>query len=212
IDRVQDRNGKTIYRADDRVCEGCNAPQYDGAAAPSLADNREQVEDPATCYQMVSILEGVVQRGTGAMIGASIKRPLAGKTGTTSDINDAWFVGFSPDLAVGVYVAFDQPRTLGPTEQGSRVAAPIFRDIMQDALAGTPAIPFRIPPGVRLVRVDAHSGQPVGPGDSHAIFEAFKPGTEPGSGNDNTNYVGSSTTSPAPGTAMPARAVSGGLY
>jgi penicillin-binding protein 1A len=210
IDRVQDRNGKTIYRADDRVCEGCNAPQYDGGAAPVLADNRPQIEDPATCYQMVSILEGVVQRGTGAMIGASIKRPLAGKTGTTSDATDAWFVGFSPDLAVGVYVAFDQPRTLGPGEQGSRVSAPIFRDVMQDALAGTPAIPFRIPPGVRLVRVDAQSGQPAGPGDTKAIFEAFKPGTEPGSGND--KYVGTGTTTTAPGATVPAHAVSGGLY
>jgi penicillin-binding protein 1A len=209
IDRVQDRNGKTIYRADDRVCEGCDAAQYDGGAAPAVADNREQVEDPATCYQMVSILEGVVQRGTGAMIGASVKRPLAGKTGTTSDATDVWFIGFSPDLAVGVYVAFDQPRTLGPGEQGSRVSAPIFRDVMQEALAGTPSIPFRIPPGVRLVRVDPQSGQPAAPGSPRAIFEAFKPGTEPGSGNN--NYVGTGTTT-APGAATPAHAVSGGLY
>jgi penicillin-binding protein 1A len=185
-------------------------PDYGAAAAPQIADNRAQIEDPATCYQMVSILEGVVQRGTGAMIGASIKRPLAGKTGTTSDITDAWFVGFSPDLAVGVYVAFDQPRTLGPTEQGSRIAAPIFRDVMQEALAGTPAIPFRIPPGVRLVRVDPQTGQLASPADPHAIFEAFKPGTEPAIGGG--NYVGTGSTTTAPGTATPAHAVSGGLY
>jgi penicillin-binding protein 1A len=209
IDRVQDRNGKTIYRADDRVCENCNAADYSGAAAPELADNRAQIEDPATCYQMVSLLEGVVQRGTGELIGKAIKRPLAGKTGTTSDDTDAWFIGFSPDLALGIYVAFDQPRTLGKTETGGLVSAPIFRDVMQEALVGTPAIPFRIPPGVRLVRVDPQTGQPASQSDPRAIFEAFKPGTEPGAGGG--SYVGTGATS-SPGAATPAHAVSGGLY
>jgi penicillin-binding protein 1A len=211
IDRVQDRNGKTVFRADDRACDHCNMADYDGSAPPQLADTREQIEDPATTYQMVSMLEGVVQRGTGAMIGATVKRPLAGKTGTTSDATDTWFVGFSPDLAVGVYVAFDQPRTLGRSEQGSRTAAPIFRDIMQEALAGTPAIPFRIPPGVRLIRVNEKTGLPAPAGTPRSILEAFKPGTEPHPGD---SVVGGSTDAGAPSSdASPTpAAVSGGLY
>jgi penicillin-binding protein 1A len=136
------------------------------------------VVSPEAAYQMVSMLQGVVERGTGARL-RELGRPLAGKTGTTNDSNDAWFVGFSPDLAVGVFVGFDQPRSLGPNEQGASVALPIFRDFMAGALADKPKTPFRIPKGVRLVRVDAESGLKARPGDQHVILEAFRPGTEP---------------------------------
>lgn len=180
IDRVQDRYGQTVFKHDARVCDGCTADQYAGGLPPYPADNRPQVIDAATAYQMTSMLEGVVQRGTGASIGAALKRPLAGKTGTSNDSFDNWFVGYSPDLVVAAYIGFDQPRTLGKAETGGGNMAPIFRDFMKEALDGVPAIPFRTPPGLRMVRVNRETGKLAVPGDPKAIFEAFKPGTEPG--------------------------------
>src|SRR5215472_6913673 len=178
IDRVQDRNGATIYRADRRPCEGCINAAWAHQDPPELPDPREQVEDPTTCYQVLHILEGVIERGTGRTI-LAVGKPLAGKTGTSNGPNDTWFVGFSPNLAVGVFVGFDQPAPLGGREQGATVAAPVFRDFMAAALQDTPGIPFRVPPGIRLVRVNAVTGRLAEPGDKSVIFEAFKPGTEP---------------------------------
>ena len=178
IDRIQDRNGVTIYRADQRPCEGCADVDWRKQAPPEPPDNREQIADPRSAYQIVSILQGVVDRGTGHVI-ASLGRPLAGKTGTTNDSNDTWFVGFSPDLAVGIFVGYDTPKSLGKHETGGSVAAPIFRDFMAAALRDKPAIPFRIPPGIELVRVNAETGQLARAGDKKVIYEAFKPGTEP---------------------------------
>ena len=177
-DRVQDRNGATIFRADQRPCEGCTNVAWAHQAPPELPDRREQIEDPTTCYQIVHILEGVIERGTGRVI-ASVGKPLAGKTGTSNGPNDTWFVGFSPNLAVGVFVGFDQPAPLGGREQGATVAAPAFRDFMAGALQDTPGIPFRVPPGIRMVRVNATSGRLAEVGDKNVIFEAFKPGSEP---------------------------------
>ncbi|TDQ83937.1 penicillin-binding protein 1A [Dongia mobilis] len=179
IDRVQDAQGWTIYRHDERQCDGCQLSSYDGSAPPQLPDTREQVLDPANAYQMVSMLEGVVQRGTASAV-KQVGKPLAGKTGTTNDGRDVWFVGFSPDLVAGVYLGFDQPRSLGPKATGGRLSAPIFRDFMIEALAEKPATPFRVPPGVRLVKVNEKTGERWQPGDEGiAIWEAFKPGTEP---------------------------------
>ncbi|HSS13635.1 MAG TPA: penicillin-binding transpeptidase domain-containing protein, partial [Rhizomicrobium sp.] len=125
VDRIQDRNGKTIWRHDERKCDGCNDANWHGQEEPLLSDTREQIIDPRTAYQIVSMLQGVVQRGTAAYsVGAQIDKPLAGKTGTSQDAQSVWFIGFSPDLAAGVYVGFDNPRTLGPREQGATVAAP----------------------------------------------------------------------------------------
>ena len=124
------------------------------------------------------MLQGVVQRGTGRRVNA-VGKPLAGKTGTSNDSFDTWFIGFTPDLAVGVYVGFDKPKSLGRGETGSSVAAPIFRDFMKRALAGRAAIPFRIPRGIRLVRVNPATGHLSRVGDRRVILEAFKPGTEP---------------------------------
>jgi penicillin-binding protein 1A len=180
IDRVQDRDGRTIFKHDNRACSRCG--DYDWTAAgvvPPLSDPREQVIDPGTAYQMVNILEGVIQRGTAAAVGAQLHMPLAGKTGTTNGPNDTWFEGFSPDLAVGIYVGFDDPRTLGPHEQGASVAAPIFAEFMGAALKDKPAVAFRIPPDISLVRVAADTGELAQPGDRNVIWEAFKPGTEP---------------------------------
>ena len=179
IDRVQDRRGKTIYRHDTRKCPHCQVDKWvPGMMPPKLPDPRQRVLDARTAYQVVSLLEGVIQRGTGKII-RSVGKPLAGKTGTTNEAHDAWFVGFSPDLVLGVYTGFDKPRTLGPGEQGATVAAPIFRDFMAGALKGKPATPFRIPDGIKLVRVDAKTGLPAKPGDKNVIMEAFKQGTEP---------------------------------
>ncbi|MBS0541635.1 MAG: penicillin-binding protein, partial [Proteobacteria bacterium] len=108
--------------------------------------------------------------------------PIAGKTGTTNDSRDTWFIGSVPDLTIGVYIGFDEPRTLGAREQGSLTAAPIYERIAKVVFKDKPATPFRIPPGLRIVRVNHDSGQPTFPGDPQAIDEAFKPGTEPGSG------------------------------
>ncbi|HXS07658.1 MAG TPA: PBP1A family penicillin-binding protein, partial [Rhizomicrobium sp.] len=182
VDRIQDRNGKTIWRHDGRDCEGCDDGNWTGQQEPLLADTREQIIDPRTAYQIVSMMEGVVQRGTGVSVRA-VGKPLAGKTGTSSEAKDTWFIGFSPDLAAGVFVGFDNPRTLGGREQGATVAAPIFRDFMKGALADAPPTPFRVAPGIEEVPIDWKSGAPVDPGTPGAIMEAFKAGTAPGEAN-----------------------------
>ncbi len=180
IDRVQDRNGKTIYRHDERPCPDCVGLAWKpGIDTPAIPDNREQIEDPRTCYQIVNIMTGVVQRGTAQRL-AALGRPLGGKTGTTNDSNDAWFMGFTPDLVVGLYVGFDQPQSLGDRETGGSTAVPIFEKFIVDALQDAPGTPFRVPPGVRLVRVNPETGRLADLGDKKAIWEAFLPGTEPG--------------------------------
>jgi len=178
IDRIQDRNGKTIFSHEKRHCPRCAGVEWDGEYAPVIPDIRDQVADPRSVYQIVSMLHGVVERGTGVRIRA-VGKPLAGKTGTTNDSMDAWFIGFSPDLAVGVFGGFDQPRSMGRRETGSSVAVPIFRDFMAEALRDKPPIPFRIPTGIRLVRVNAKTGERAVRGDQPVILEAFKSGTEP---------------------------------
>jgi penicillin-binding protein 1A len=186
IDRIQDRTGHSIFRRDQRECPDCNA-DWHGQAPPVLADNRRQVLDPVTAYQVVSMAQGVVERGTAATAVGSLGIPLAGKTGTTSDFKDAWFIGFSPDLVVGVWTGFDRPRNMGEGESGGHVAAPIFGDFMRQALANVPPTPFRIPGGVRLVRIDYMTGLLPGPTTTQTILEAFRPGTEP------TNNVASAS-------------------
>jgi penicillin-binding protein 1A len=215
IDQIQDRNGRTIYRHDDRKCANCNAEKWDGGAAPKLTENREQVLDPLTAYQMTSILEGVVQRGTAQTVKA-VGKPLAGKTGTTNDAKDVWFVGFSPDLAVGVFLGYDQPKSLGNAATAGQYAAPVFRDFMQLALKDKPATPFRVPAGIKLIRVNAATGTRAGGEGGGTILEAFKPGQAP------PEYVPpepeeapQAEYSPAPPPGSPRQAVGvgpGGLY
>ncbi len=178
IDRIQDRNGMTTFRHDERPCATCNVEAWADQPPPKLPDPRARLIQSGTAYQMVSMLQGVVDRGTGRRIG-QLKLPLAGKTGTSNDSLDTWFIGFSPDLAVGVFVGFDTPRTLGRRETGSSVPAPIFKDFMARALDGKPVIPFRVPPDIRLVRVNPETGLVALPGERATILEAFKPGTAP---------------------------------
>jgi penicillin-binding protein 1A len=176
IDRIQDRWGNTIYKHDERICDGCDAQAWNNQPEPHLVDKREQVIDPLTSYQVTSILEGVIQRGTGIAI-KEVGKHLAGKTGTTNDAKDLWFVGYSPNLAFGVFMGYDKPRSLGGSAQAALYTAPIFRDFMKMALKDTPDTPFRIPPGIKLISVDVHSGmRSTGSG---SIMEAFKPGTGP---------------------------------
>ncbi|MED5396348.1 MAG: penicillin-binding protein 1A [Pseudomonadota bacterium] len=178
IDRIQDRHGATVFRHDRRNCLKCRVSFWTGQEAPVPPDVRPQVTTPASAYQVVSMLQGVVLRGTGKRV-RTVGKPLAGKTGTTNQERDTWFIGFTPDLAVGVFAGFDTPRPLGYHETGSSVAAPIFRRFMVAALKDKPAIPFRIPPGIRLVRIDGATGRLARAGDQNVILEAFKPGTEP---------------------------------
>ncbi len=206
IDRVQDRRGRTIYRHDRRPCEGCRVRAWEQADEPRIPDDRPQVVSAPTAYQMVSLLRGVVERGTGRRVRA-VGKPLAGKTGTTNNHHDSWFIGFSPDLAAGVFAGFDSPRTLGPRETGASIAAPIFRDFMAEALRPEPAIPFRVPPGIRLVRVNAATGLPAGRLDTKTILDAFRPGTEPGG--ERSVLDGSSNLAAA---GMTPREGTGGLY
>ncbi|WP_225907970.1 penicillin-binding protein 1A [Hyphomonas sediminis] len=179
LDRVQDRYGRTLYKHDTRICEGCDADDWNGGEPPVLPDTRQQVLDPIVAYQVTHMLEGVVERGT-ARRALRVGKPLAGKTGTTDDYRDAVFVGFSPDLVVGIRIGFDDNRSLGEGEAGGSVAGPIFTDFMEKALEKEPPTPFRIPPGVRLVKINAQTGALATPGTAIVIDEAFRPGTEPG--------------------------------
>jgi penicillin-binding protein 1A len=178
IDRIQDRYGKTIFRHEERTCENCNANDWEKQEEPTLVDNREQVLDPMTAYQITSMMEGVVTRGTAA---GKIKldRPTAGKTGTTNDEKDAWFVGYTPDLVAGLYIGFDNPAPLGRGATGGSLSAPIFNEFMQAALEGTRPTKFIVPEGMQFIAVNRKTGMQANEGDPDTIMEAFKPGTGP---------------------------------
>jgi penicillin-binding protein 1A len=181
IDRIQDRWGRTIWRYDDRDCPGCKADSWRNQPEPTLPeDDRKQIIDPHTAYQITSMMEGVIQRGTATIVRQILPNvPMAGKTGTTNDEKDAWFIGYTPDLVVGVFIGYDTPRPLGKGMTGGHVAAPIFAHFMKAALADKKAVPFRIPPGVKLVRVSLRTGLRAQGGEPDAILEAFKPNEEP---------------------------------
>jgi penicillin-binding protein 1A len=184
IDYVQDRSGKVIWRRDNRGCPGCNAPDWNGGPMPRPQGRIEQVMDARTAFQILHVMEGVIQRGTGTAL-LPLNRPLAGKTGTTNGPNDVWFVGGTQDVVAGLYLGYDQPRSLGGYAQGGTTAAPIWRQWGQVALKDWPTLPFAIPPGVRMVRIDRRSGKRVfgvwpDPGYRPVvIWEAFKPDSEP---------------------------------
>lgn len=177
IDRIQDRWGRTIYRHDKRVCRGCNAGEWNNQNEPVLVDKREQVLDPLTAYQITSMMQGVVERGTATVVKRMVGKTLAGKTGTTNDAKDLWFVGFSPNMAVGVYLGYDRPRSLGRRATAGQFAAPIFASFMKEALKDQPDVPFRVPPGIKLISINAKTGLRARGGGT--ILEAFKPGTAP---------------------------------
>jgi len=213
LDRVQDGSGKTIFNAFEVDCADCLQSDYLGGPPPALPDTRTPVIDPVTAYQVTYIMQGVVENGTGAKLRA-LGRPLGGKTGTTNDSFDNWFMGFSPDLVVGVYVGMDNPEQMG-RETGSSSAAPIVKDFFETTLRNQAKVPFRIPDGVTLAPVNRSTGEPSYIGAPDFILEAFKPGTEPsvgglgtrtrfGSGTDSLGgFFGSAPTEPAEERAEP---------
>jgi penicillin-binding protein 1A len=203
IDRIQDRYGRTVFRHDARDCAGCKGEAWDNQPEPELLDTRDEVMNPYTAYQITSMLEGVVERGTGQRVKA-VRKPVAGKTGTSNDEKDAWFIGFTPDLAVGVYVGYDNPQPMGRDATGGELAAPIVADFLSLALRDKAATPFRVPSGVQLIPIDPATGQRAAYGDPNVILEAFKPGEGPP---DETVVIGANTA-PADGEAA---VIEGGL-
>lgn len=215
IDRIQDRYGKTVFKQDERTCEGCNAEKWDNQPEPELIDNSEQVLDPMTAYQITSMMEGVVQRGTAVTV-SQLGYPIAGKTGTTNDEKDAWFIGYTPNVVVGLYMGYDTPRQLGKGVTGGGLAAPVFKDFMQQYLAGQPKIDFKVPEGMKLIAINRKTGMRAAPGEPGTIIEAFKPGTGPadtywviGMGLDGSNGPGAALS---PGAAEAIQSGGGGLY
>lgn len=184
IDFAQNRKGKVIFPAKWKACNGCSAKDWNGKPMPRFAAAGKQVMDPITAYQVVHMLEGVIERGTATTL-RDLDRPLFGKTGTTTGPTNVWFIGGSPHLVAGLYLGFDQPRNMGGYAQGGSLAAPVFKQFARTAMAGMPKTPFIAPAGTRLVRIDRKSGKRVygaWPGEdpkSAVIWEAFKAETEP---------------------------------
>jgi len=205
VDRVQDRNGKTVYRHEPRTCKGCGeAPAGQKPLPPEIIDSRQPFHDPASVYQVVHMMLGVTVRGTAGRL-AALGRPIAGKTGTTNDARDNWFLGSTPDLTIGIFIGFDEPRTLGPGsfETGGGNAVPIYEQIAKTVFKDKPPTPFRIPPGLRMVHTSYEGG---------AIDEVFKPGTEPGAEGAMAPLDGSapySDTGPAGGPGRPTPTLTG---
>ena len=174
IDRIQDRRGKTIYNADKRKCIGCEEISYLKNEIPKINDNKEQIISPETAYQITSMMEGVVSRGTGRKL-KNLNLILAGKTGTTNKNMDAWFLGFTSKLVIGVYVGFDEPKTLGKYETGAKAALPIFKKFIKSVVKKKEATPFKIPKSINLVMVDPETGLPANKETKNIIYESFKP-------------------------------------
>ncbi len=173
ITRIQNRRGKTIFNFDKRECEGCEIINLKDDFTPRITEKKEQIISEETAYQITSILEGVVKRGTGKKLG-KLNVPLAGKTGTTNNNFDAWFIGFTSNLAIGVYVGYDEPKSLGKYETGSKAALPIFKSFIEKALYKEDMKPFKVPPGIHFFPVDYNTGKNLSFGNSKAIIEAFK--------------------------------------
>ena len=200
IDSVQDRDGHVIWRAPGLACQACS----DATQMPVLLDQRHQIADPQSVFQLITMMQGVVTRGTGTAAAAGLGRVIAGKTGTTQDFNDAWFVGFTPDLVTAVWVGFDQPQGLGENETGGAIAAPIWHDFMAVALKDRPKLTFPMPDGLTMASWQSGGG---------TVTDAFKPGQEPGA-SVGIASADNGSTSPGGGTTASSGLDSGlgGLY
>ena len=174
IDRIQDRRGKTIFNADKRKCIGCQEISYLKDEIPTIQNDSEQIISKEVAYQITSMLEGAIQRGTGRNL-RNLNLPLGGKTGTTNKNMDAWFLGFTSKLVIGVYVGFDEPKTLGKYETGAKAALPIFKKFVKRVVKKKDALPFKVPKSINLVLVDAESGMPANNKTKNVIYESFKP-------------------------------------
>jgi len=180
IDLVQDKKGKNILVGDTRVCEYCHEIKFEKGRLqlPYIEDNRLQIIDPQNAYQLVSILEGAIEHTVSGKPIQKLGLSLAGKTGTTNDSHDSWFIGFSQQLLVGIYVGFDRPKSLGARESGSTIALPIFADFMKDAIKVEDDMPFRVPSGIKKIKVNYETGLPS-MAKYGTIYESFKDGSEP---------------------------------
>ncbi len=218
IDRIQDRWGKTVWRHDERECTRCKLDKWQNQDEPELADDRKQILDPHTAYQMTSIMEGAVSRGTGTIIKKYVgDMPVAGKTGTTNDEKDAWFVGYTPDMVIGVFIGYDTPRAMGKGQTGGAIAAPIFGNFLKLALAEKRIAPgiFRQPPGLKTVRVNPRTGVRAAPDDREAIWEFYKPYEDPDDAYSIigfTNETGGFTSPTDPGAAPRGLTNARGVY
>ena len=175
IDRIQDSQGNTIYNSEKRVCEQCNNISYLSNKFPILENNFEQIFSPQTAYQMTSMLEGVIERGTGKGL-KNINLDLAGKTGTTNKNTDTWFIGFTSNLVVGVYIGYDVPRTLGKFETGAKTAMPVFKSFIENAITKKNARPFKVSKDIKMMVVDANTGKKADYGSTDTLIEVFKIG------------------------------------
>lgn len=173
IDRIQDSGGKTIFKNQLRFCKDCDLISYTSENLPQIKNNYKQIFSPQTAYQMTSILEGVVQRGTGKKL-KDLNLQLAGKTGTTNKNTDAWFIGFTSNLVIGVYVGFDNPRTLGKFETGSKTALPIFKEFVKNSVNNYEARPFKVAKGIKMMVIDASTGKKADSNSKSTIIESFK--------------------------------------
>ena len=173
IDRIQDGKGNTIYNSDKRICKNCDEISFLSDKFPVIEDNFDQVISAETSYQMVSLLEGVVKRGTGKKLN-KLGLNLAGKTGTTNKNTDTWFIGFTSRLVIGVYVGFDVPSSLGRYETGSKTAMPIFKNFVINAITKKEAIPFKIPKGITMTVINPVTGKKSDVKSKNTIYESFK--------------------------------------
>ncbi len=173
IDRIQDSEGNTIFNNEKRYCENCDQISFEGNNIPVIKSNFKQIFSPQTAYQMTSILEGVIQRGTGKRL-RDLNLQIAGKTGTTNNNTDTWFIGFTSNLVVGVFVGYDSPKKLGKYETGSKTALPIFKDFIKKAVNNYDARPFKISKGIKMMVIDAETGEKADFGSKKTIIESYK--------------------------------------
>ena len=173
VDRIQDSEGNTIYNSEKRVCKKCNEISFLGEEIPKITDNFPQIFSAETAYQVTSMLEGAVQRGTGRKL-KDLNLDLAGKTGTTNENTDAWFVGFTSNLVVGVYVGFDEPKSLGRYETGSKTALPIFKAFIKNAVKKKDARPFKVAKNIKMMVIDPITGKKANFASKKTIIEVFK--------------------------------------
>ncbi|MDA9726332.1 PBP1A family penicillin-binding protein [Candidatus Pelagibacter sp.] len=173
IDRIQDSEGKTIFNNEKRFCENCDLISYEGTSKPVIKNKYQQIFSPQTAYQITSMLKGVIERGTGKGL-KELKLELAGKTGTTNKNTDTWFIGFTSNLVVGVYIGYDNPRSLGKFETGSKTAMPVFKEFIKKTANTFNARPFKVADNINMMVIDAKTGKKANPKTKLAIIESFK--------------------------------------
>tara|TARA_B100001540_G_scaffold309158_1_gene324922 strand:- start:3507 stop:5849 length:2343 start_codon:yes stop_codon:yes gene_type:complete len=173
VDRIQDSEGNTIFKNEKRICDNCDKISFNGTNIPKIKNNFDQIFSPQTAYQMTSILEGVIKRGTAKKL-KNLNLQIAGKTGTTNKNTDAWFIGFTSNLVIGVYVGHDQPRSLGKIETGSKTAMPIFKDFIEKAVNNYEARPFKVSKDIKMMVVDSVTGKKADFGSKKTLIESFK--------------------------------------